>query len=84
MPENASVDTVGRFMLACLVRASKSERVAGDAIYLRYRRYCEDLNFEALDIADFAVQFVARCKKLRIDICPDGTKFYYVGIRLAA
>jgi hypothetical protein len=84
MPESASIDTVGRFMLACLARAPKAERVDGEAIYLRYRRYCEEQSFEPLGVAAFATEFVARCRKLRIDICPDGTKFYCVGVRLAA
>jgi hypothetical protein len=75
---------VGRFMIACLARAPKRERVDGEAIYPRYRRYCEEQGFEALGTKTFAVQFVMRCKRQGIDIRRDGTKIYCVGVRLAA
>jgi hypothetical protein len=79
------VDTVGRFMLACLCRAP-GEETAGGAIYARYQRWCEEQQppAGALDLNAFAQQFAERCERVGIRTRRDGRKVYCVDARLVA
>jgi hypothetical protein len=81
----ADADTVGEFMLGCLRRAS-GEKVAGDAIYTRYQRWCSEQrpSVPPLDLRTFAQQFAKRCKRIDIRTRRDGGKVYCVGVQLVA
>lgn len=78
-------DTVGRFMLPCLSRASGRE-TAGGAVYARYQRWCGDQQPQhaPLDAKSFAVQLAERCQRVDIRVRRDGGKVYFVGVRLIA
>jgi hypothetical protein len=79
------VDTVGRFMLACLSK-DPGEETAGGAIYARYQRWCEEQRppLGALDLSAFAQQFAGRCERVGIRTRRDGHKIYCVDVRLVA
>jgi len=65
MPQLAQeINTVGRFMIACLVKAP-GEEIAARAIYARYLSWCADElpGITALAVPDFAERFAARCKR---------------------
>jgi len=79
------VDTVGRFMLACLRKAS-GEEVVGGAIYARHQRWCSEQvpPLPTLDPRSFAQQFAARCERHGIRTRRDGSKVYCVDVQLVA
>jgi hypothetical protein len=79
------VDTVGRFMLACLGKAP-GEETAGGAIYARYQRWREEQQppVGALDLSAFAQQFAERCERVGIRTRRDGRKVYCLGVQLVA
>jgi hypothetical protein len=81
----AGPDIVGRFMLACLRKAS-GEEVVGGAIYARHQRWCSEQEppLFALDPRSFAQQFAARCERHGIRTRRDGSKVYCVDVQLVA
>ena len=82
-PGLPDVDTVGRFMLACLTKTPGEETVAR-AIYARYRHWCGDQSpaVTALAVLEFAEQFAARCKRHGIITRKDGDTIVCVGLKL--
>jgi hypothetical protein len=81
----AGLDTVGRFMLACLSRV-EGEEAAGGAIYARYQRWCAERSpvVAPLTAREFAVEFATRCERVGIRTRRDGGKVWCVDIQLAA
>jgi hypothetical protein len=79
------VDTVGRFMLACLKRAPGEEAAAG-AIYARYTRWCSEQqpSVTALDLGSFAQQFAHRCERVGIRTRRNGHRVYCLDVELVA
>jgi len=79
------VDTVGRFMLACL-RKAFGEEVVGGAIYARHQRWCSEQEppLPTLDPRSFAQHFAARCERHGIRTRRDGSKVYCVDVQLVA
>jgi hypothetical protein len=82
-PVLPDVDTVGRFMLACLTKAP-GEETAARAIYGQYRQWCSEQSLTVLDAAYFADQFAARCKRHGIATRKVGEAIVCVGIRLTS
>jgi hypothetical protein len=82
---SASIDTVGRFMLACLKRAP-GEEASGGAIYGRYQLWCSEQlpAFVALDLKSFAQQFADRCDWAGIRTRRDGRRVYCLDVKLLA
>jgi hypothetical protein len=82
----ADIDTVGRFMMACLVKAP-GEEIAARAIYARYLAWCADElpGVTALAVPDFAERFAARCKRYSITTRKDEDgAIICLGLRLTA
>jgi hypothetical protein len=84
-PTVSGVDTVGRYMLACL-RKAPGEETAGGAIYARYQRWCDEQQplLGALDLSAFAQQFAERCDRVGIGTRRDGRKVYCLDVKLVA
>jgi hypothetical protein len=82
---SASADTVGRFMLACLKRAT-GEEAPGGAIYGRYQRWCGEQQpaIAALEPRQFAERFAERCGRLGIRTRRAGRKVYCLDVKLVA
>jgi hypothetical protein len=79
----ADVDTVGRCMIACLKREEGGETPAS-AVYLRYKRWCDEQSVAPLPMQAFAEQFAQRCRKAGIRTRRDENKAYCVNIALSA
>jgi hypothetical protein len=80
------VDTVGRFMMACLIKAP-GEEIAARAIYARYLAWCADElpGAAALATPEFAERFAARCKRHGITTRKDDNgAIFCLGLRLTA
>ena len=82
-PTLPDVDTVGRFMLACLIKAP-GEETAARAIYGRYRQWCSEQSLTVLGVAYFAEQFAARCKRHGIATRKVGDAIVCVGVQLTS
>lgn len=79
----ADVDTVGRCMIACLKREEGAEMPAS-AVYLRYKRWCDEQSVAPLPMQAFAEQFAQRCRKAGIRTRRDENKVYCLNIGLSA
>jgi hypothetical protein len=79
----ADVDTVGRCMIACLKREEGAETPA-TAIYLRYKRWCDEQRVAPLPMQAFAEQFAQRCRRPGIRTRRNENKVYCVNIALSA
>src|SRR5262245_39453585 len=81
----ADIDTVGRCMIACLKR-QEGAKTAASAIYLRYKRWCEEQSppFAPLPMTAFAEQFAQRCRKAGISTRRDENKVFCLNIALSA
>jgi hypothetical protein len=84
-PPKPDVETVGRFMLACLSR-SKGAEAAGGEVYARYLRWCGEqaVPLSALAPNAFAEQFAARCLRAGIRTRRGDGRVYCLDVQLAA
>jgi len=84
-PPRPDVETVGRFMLACLSR-SKGAEAAGGEVYARYLQWCGEqaVPLAALAPNAFAEQFAARCLRAGIRTRRGDGKVYCIGVKVAA
>lgn len=79
-----SVDSVGRFMLACLSRAA-GEQTNLSAIYTRYMRWCSEQSpaIDGRSAGEFANEFAARCDRLGIRTRREKRSVWCLDVKLA-
>jgi hypothetical protein len=84
-PPKPDMETVGRFMLACLSR-SKGAEAAGGEVYARYLRWCGEqaAPLAALAPNAFAEQFAARCLRAGIRTRRGDGRVYCLDVQVAA
>ena len=77
-------EDVARFMTACLPRA-KGQKAEAEAIYQRFRNWCDDEGLEAMKPLEFAQAFKRCCERGSIRVRNDGDKgFYFLDVKLAS
>jgi hypothetical protein len=85
-PAKARADSedVTRFMRACLPPA-KGQKAEVEAIYQRFRGWCNDEGLEPMKPLEFAKTFKGCCERGRIRVRNDGDKgFFFLDVKLAS